>query len=167
MWPVDVCPRNEQLYFLFCKAYRDRDDAALERFADFSFYFWNGLDKLPEHAVELFRGLDRRLTDISDLYETGRVVHWHYPSSTTTDMAVASTFSSGGTLIRIVQVTNAKFIQTLSLVPNEREFMLMYTSAFDVEVALPSDKARLLGPFGSLPNNVDLVALRAKQSRPM
>jgi serine/threonine protein kinase len=167
VWPVDVCPRNEQLYFLFCKAYRDRDDVALERFADFSFYFWNGLEKLPDHAVELFRGLDRRLTDISDLYEAGNVVHWHYPSSTTTDMAVASTFSGGGTLIRIVQVTNAKSIQTLSLAPIEKEFMLMYTSAFDVEVALPSEKARLLGPFGSLPDNVDLVVLRAKQSRPM
>jgi serine/threonine protein kinase len=167
VWPVDVCPRNEQLYFLFCKAYRDRDDAALERFADFSFYFWNGIDKLPGHVVELFRGLDRRLTEISDLYQAGNVVHWHYPSSTTTDMAVAGTFSGGGTLIRIVHVTNAKSIQTFSLAPTEREFMLMYTSAFDVEVALPSEKARLLGPFGTLPDNVDLVVLRAKQGRPM
>ena len=38
----------------------------------------------------------------------------------------------------------------------------MYTSAFDVEVALPSEKAKLLGRFGSLPDNVDLVVLRAK-----
>jgi serine/threonine protein kinase len=164
VWPVDVCPRNQQLYFLFCKAYRDRDDAGLERFADFSFYFWNGVGKLPNHALELFRGLDRRLTDISDLYQAGNVVHWHYPSSATTDMAVASTFSGGGTLIRIVQVTNAKSIQTFSLAPNEKEFMLLYTSVFDVEVALPSDKARLLGRFGSLPDNVDLVVLQAKQS---
>jgi serine/threonine protein kinase len=162
VWPVDVCPRNQQLYFLFCKAYRDRDDASLERFAIFSFHFWNGLDKLPKCALELFRGLDRRLTEISDLYQAGNVVHWHYPSSTTTDMAVASTFSGGGTLISIVQVTNAKSIQTFSLVPCEREFMLPYTSAFDVAVALPSEEAKLLGRFGSLPDNVDLVVLRAK-----
>jgi serine/threonine protein kinase len=162
VWSVEVCPRNQQLYFLFCKAYRDRDDAALERFADFSFHFWNGLDRLPAHSMELFRGLDRRLTDISDLYEAGNVIHWHYPSSTTTDIEVASTFSGGGTLIRIVQVTNAKSIQTFSLAPNEKEYMLTYRSAFDVEVALPSEKARLLGRFGSLPNNVDLVVLRAK-----
>jgi hypothetical protein len=160
--PVDVCPRNEQLYFLFCKAYRDRDDAALECFANFSFHFWNGLDKLPKRAMELFRGLDRRLTDISDLYQARNLVHWHYPSLTTTDMAVASAFSGGGTLIRIVNVTNAKSIQTFSLIPTEREFILPYTSAFDVEVALPSEKAKLLGPFGTLPDNVDLVVLRAK-----
>ena len=162
VWKVDVCPRNQQLFFLFCKAYRDRDDAALERFADFSYHFWNGLGKLPKHALQLFRGLDMRLTDISDLYEAGKVVHWHYPSSTTTDMKVASTFSSGGTLISIVEVTNAKSIQTFSLEPKEKEFMLTYTSAFDVVVALPSDKAKLLGRFGSLPDNVDLVVLRAK-----
>jgi hypothetical protein len=45
--------------------------------------------------------------------------------------------------------------------------MLMHTSAFDVEVALPSEKARLLGRFGTLPDNVDLVVLGAKQSRRM
>lgn len=166
VWPVELCPRDEQLYYLFCKAYRDRDDSALERFADFSFHFWNGLDKLPKHALELFRGLDRRLTDISDLYEAGKVVHWHYPSSTTTDMAVASVFSGGGTLIKFVQVTNAKSIQTFSLEPKEKEFMLPYTSAFDVEVALPSEKAKHLDTFGSLPVDVDLVVLRAKQTMP-
>jgi serine/threonine protein kinase len=162
IWPGDVCPRNQQLYFLFCTAYRDRDDAALERFANFSFHFWNGLDKLPKHALELFRGFDRPLTDISDLYQAGNVVHWHYPVSTTADMAVASMFSGGGTLIRIVNVTNAKSIQTFSLIPTENTFVLLYTSAFDVVVALPSELAKLLGRFGSLPDNVDLVVLRAK-----
>jgi serine/threonine protein kinase len=167
VWKSEVCPRDEQLYYLFCKAYRDRDDSALERFADFSFHFWNGLGKLPDNAMELFRGLDRRLMDISDLYAENNDVHWHYPSSTTTNKAVASTFSGGGTLISFVGVTNAKSIQAFSLVPNEEEFMLMYTSAFQVEVALPSEKARLVGQFGSLPANVDLVVLRAKQGRPI
>ena len=112
--------------------------------------------------MDLFRGLDKRLTEICDLYEKGNIVHWHQPNSATTDMEVASAFSDGGTLLRLVQVTNAKSIQAFSLAPNEREFMLMYTSAFDVEVALPSEKAKLLGRFGSLPDNVDLVVLRAK-----
>ncbi len=160
------CPRDEQLYYLFCKAYRDRDDSALERFADFSFHFWNGLGKLPDHALELFRGLDKRLMDVSDLYEEKNDVYWHYPSSTTTNKAVASMFSGGGTLISFVGVTNAKSIQAFSLVSKEEEFMLMYTSAFQVAVALPSEKARLVGQFGSLPVNVDLVVLRAKQTLP-
>jgi serine/threonine protein kinase len=161
VWPPDVCPRNEQLYGLFTKAYRERDEAALERCADFSFFFWNGLNKLPGHAWDLFRGLDKRLTEICDLYEKGNIVHWHQPNSATTEIEVASPFSNGGTLLRLVGVTNAKSIQAFSLAPEENEFMLMYTSAFVVESAVNSEEARLLGGFGRLPPNVDLVVLRA------
>jgi hypothetical protein len=65
-------------------------------------------------------------------------------------MEVASAFSDGGTLLRLVQVTNAKSIQAFSLAPNEKEFMLMYTSAFVVESAVNSEEARLLGGLGRL-----------------
>ena len=163
VWPPDVCPRSEQLYFLFCKAYRDRDQIMLQRFSHFSFHFWNGLGKLPKRKEQLFRGLDKRLMDVSDLYEVDNVVHWHYPSSATTDMKVASEFSNGGTLISFDQVQDAVSIETFSLVPSEREFMLSYESVFDVKIALSSDRARLLGAFGSLPDNVDLVVLQARR----
>lgn len=162
VWPTEYCPRDCQLYFLFCKAYRDRNDTDLEKFANFSFHFWNGIGKLPKRAEQLFRGLDRRLLDISDTYEVGNIVHWHYPSSSTTDMRIASSFSRGGTLISFVGVTEAVSIQTFSLKPSERELMLPYTSSFLVEVALSSEKARLLAAFGSLPDNVDLVVLRSR-----
>lgn len=162
VWPTVKCPRDCQLYFLFCKAYRDRNDTDLEKFANFSFHFWNGIGKLPKRAEQLFRGLDRRLLDISDMYEVGNIVHWHYPSSSTTDMRIASSFSRGGTLISFVGVTEAVSIQTFSLNPSECELILPYTSSFLVEVALSSEKARLLAAFGSLPDNVDLVVLRSR-----
>jgi serine/threonine protein kinase len=165
VWPETHCPRNQQLFFLFCKSYRDRNDRALEKFADFSFNFWNGIYKLPKLAKSLFRGLDRRLSDMNDLYEVGNIVHWHYPSSSTTEMHVASVFSRGGTLISFVGVVDAVSIQDFSLKPSEHEFMLSYTSSFTVEVALPCERARLLSSaFGSLPDNVDLVVLRSRNA---
>ncbi len=166
VWKVNVCPRHEQLYFLFCQAYRLRDVVALERFADFSFHFWNGLRKLPKQSVKLYRGLDRRLMDICDLYEVNNVIHWHYPSSATTDMAVASKFSNGGTLISFEEVSDACSIQVFSLEPSEKELLLPYTCMFVVEIALSCERARLLRAFGSLPDNVDLVVLRAKHNWP-
>ncbi len=165
VWPATHCPRNQQLFFLFCKSYRDRNDSALEKFADFSFNFWNGIHKLPKLAKSLFRGLDRRLSDMNDLYEVGNIVHWHYPSSSTTEMHVASVFSRGGTLISFVGVLDAVSIQDFSLKPSEHEFMLSYTSSFTVEVALPCERARLLSSaFGLLPDNVDLVVLRSRNA---
>ena len=112
--------RDQQLYKLFCQAYRQRNEEALDAFADFSFHFWNGLSKLPDHAQPLYRGLNKRLADINDIYDDGNTVHWHYPTSCTTDKAVASTFSNGGTLLSLDKVTNAKCIQEFSLIPSER-----------------------------------------------
>jgi hypothetical protein len=155
--------RAQQLYKLFCQAYRQRNEEALNAFADFSFHFWNGLSKLPDLTLPLYRGLDKRLADINDLYHEGNVVHWHYPSSCTTQKAVASQFSNGGTLLSLINVTKAKSIQVFSLIPSEEEYMIDFTSSFDVMVSLSCDRAKALKQFSSdLPDNVDLVILNAK-----
>jgi hypothetical protein len=155
--------RAQQLYTLFCQAYRQRNVEALDAFSDFSFHFWNGLSKLPDLTLPLYRGLDKRLADINDLYHEGNVVHWHYPSSCTTQKAVASQFSNGGTLLSLINVTKAKSIQAFSLIPSEEEYMIDFTSSFDVMVSLSCDRAKALRQFSSdLPDNVDLVILNAK-----
>jgi serine/threonine protein kinase len=155
--------RDQQLYKLFCQAYRQRDEEALDAFADFSFHFWNGLSKLPDLALPLYRGLNKRLTDINDLYHEGNIIHWHYPSSCTTDKRVASLFSYGGTLISLVNVTKAKSIQVFSLIEVEREFFLDFTSTFDVTVSLSCERVQALQQFShDLPGDVDLVVLSAR-----
>jgi len=157
--------KSQQLYKLLCQAYRQRNEEALDAFADFSFHFWNGLSKLPDHAVPLYRGLNKRLADMNDLYYEGNTVHWHYPSSCTTDKAVASRFSNGGTLLSLDNVTKAKCIEAFSLVPSERELLVDFTSVFDVRIALTCERARALQQFSSgLPDNVDLVVLSARAS---
>jgi serine/threonine protein kinase len=155
--------KPQQLYKLFCQAYRQRNEEALEAFADFSYHFWNALSKLPDFALPLYRGLDKRLADINDLYYGGNVVHWHYPSSCTTDKAVASKFSNGGTLLSLINVTKAKSIQAFSLIPSEREYLIDHTSTFDVTISLSCEGAKALKQFSSdLPANVDLVVLTAR-----
>jgi serine/threonine protein kinase len=155
--------KSQQLFKLFCQAYRQRNEEALDAFADFSFHFWNGLSKLPDHAVPLYRGLDKRLAHMNDLYHVGNIVHWHYPSSCTTDKVVASRFSNGGTLLSLNNVIKAKCIQAFSLIPSEREFLIDFTSVFDVSIALTCVQAKSLQQFSSdLPDNVDLVVLSAR-----
>ncbi len=154
--------KAQQLYTLFCQAYRQRNEEAIDAFADFSFHFWNGLSKLPDHAVPVYRGLDKRLADMNDLYYEGNVVYWHYPSSCTSDKAVASRFSNGGTLLSLANVTKAKSIAAFSLIKTEREFLIDFTSEFDVRITLTSEKSKSLKEFSDLPDNVDLVVLSAR-----
>jgi hypothetical protein len=157
--------KAQQLYELFCQAYRQRNQEALEAFADFSFHFWNGLSKLPDLALPLYRGLNKRLAEINDLYHEGNIVHWHYPSSCTTEKAVASQFPDGGTLLSLVNVTKAKSIQQFSLVFSEAQYMIDFTSTFDVAISLSCERAKALEQFSNdLPDNVDLVVLSAKMS---
>lgn len=61
-------------------------------------------------------------------------------------------------------ITTAKSIQVFSLIPSEREFLIDFKTTFDVSIALTCEKAKVLKQFSSdLPNNVDLVVLRARQ----
>jgi hypothetical protein len=140
-------PYHQNLFFLFCKAYRERDDGALLKFADYSFHFWNGLAKLPKETPVLFRGLSKRLEEMNDLYVEGNTVHWHYPSSSSTDSNVSQGFANGGTLLKFDGITDARSIEEFSLVPTEKEFLLPYTSLFKVIVALSCNQARLLESF--------------------
>jgi serine/threonine protein kinase len=77
--------RDNQLYFLFNKACRERDAAAIQLFAKFSFYFMSALNKLPTVPLapgqSLYRGFGKRLNEMNDLYRVDNIVWWHYISS--------------------------------------------------------------------------------------
>ena len=64
--------RDNQLYFLFNKACRERDAAAVQRFQNFSFHFLSALHKLPSFALpfgqRLYRGFGQRLEEMNDIY---------------------------------------------------------------------------------------------------
>ncbi len=164
-------PKTQQFYRLFNQAYRRRNQEKLELFADFSFHFWNGMSKLPDCALPLYRGIHRRLADISDLYDQGKCVHLHEATSCSSSMEKAKErfAKKGGTLLSLINVTQAKSIAVFSLIPDEQEFILDFTSMFEIITALTFEKARSLKNFssnphvpksGDLPDDVDLVVMQ-------
>jgi hypothetical protein len=70
--------RDNQFYFLFNKACRERDAAAVQLFQNFSFYFMSALNKLPNFPLapgqSLYRGFGKRLNEMNDLYRVDNIV---------------------------------------------------------------------------------------------
>ena len=164
--------RDNQLYFLFKKACRDRDTAAMQRFQNFSFHFMSALSKLPNFHLgpgqNLYRGFGQRLEEMNDLYRDDGFVWWCSSSSSSTDRLTAYTNFAGGsgTLMEITGVCSAKDIRALSMVPHEGEILIRPNSEFKVKLALSCEKARLLNArYAAIPNNVDLVILEAAPPR--
>jgi serine/threonine protein kinase len=163
--------RDNQFYFLFNKACRDRDAAALQGFQNFSFYFLSGLHKLPNFSLRpgesLYRGFGQRLEEMNDLYCKDKAVWWYYTSSSTleSDVAYKRFAKSAGTLMEISGLLNAKDIRALSMIPEE-ELLILPNTEFKVKFALSCDEARLLNArYATIPNNVDLVILEAAPPR--
>ena len=168
--PLDATrpKRDNQFYFLFNKACRERDAAAVQRFQNFSFHFLSALHKLPNAALapgqSLYRGFGQRLEEMNDLYRDSCQVWWHYTSSSSVhrDVAYRSFARGSGTLMEITGVHNAKDIQALSMVPSEGELLILPNTDFKVKLALSCGQARLLNArYATIPDNVDLVILEA------
>ena len=125
-------PKNRQFHYMFNQAYRQRNDEALELFADFSFHFWGGIAKLPScsstlpSGFSLYRGISKRLAAINDLYQPGKTIYWHSATSCSSEMNVAKQCfaRNGGTLLSIKNAKQAKSIELFSVLPKEKEFLL-------------------------------------------
>jgi len=163
--------KHRQFHYLFNQAYRQRNDEALELFADFSFHFWRGIAKLPScssslpSGFNLYRGIRKRLADINDLYQPGNTIHWHSATSCSSDMSVAkqSFARNGGTLLSIGNAKQAKSVELFSVLPKEKEYLLDFTCVLTVQGFYTSEEVKALAAFSKdLPSDVDLVVLIAK-----
>ena len=172
--PLDASrpKRDNQFYFLFNKACRERDAAALHRFQSFSFHFLSALNKLPNFRPNadqnFYRGFGQRLEEMNDLYQTDCQICWHYTSSSSADRRVAyENFARGsGTLMEIIGIHNAKDIQALSMIPSEGELLIPPNTEFKVSLSISCHQARLLNArYATIPDNVDLVILEATPPR--
>ncbi len=169
--PLDATrpKRDNQFYFLYNKACRERDATAIQLFQNFSFHFLSALHKLPNAVLapgqSLYRGFGQRLEEMNDLYRGSCHVWWHYTSSSSVhrDVAYRSFARLSGTLMEITGVDNAKDIQALSMVPSEGELLILPNTDFKVKLALSCGQARLLNNarYATIPDNVDLVILDA------
>jgi serine/threonine protein kinase len=164
--------RDNQLYFLFNKACRERDAAAVHRFQNFSFHFVSALNKLPNFPLtsgeSLYRGFGQRLEEMSDLYRDGSAIWWPYTSSPSLQRETAYKHFArkSGTLMEITRVCNAKDIKALSMIPAEGELLILPNTEFKVKLALSCDQAQALNErYATIPDNVDLVILEAAPAR--
>ena len=164
--------RDNQPYFLFNKACRERDAAAMQRFQNFSFHFVSALNKLPNFPLaagqSLYRGFGQRLEEMNDLYRDGSAIWWHYTSSSSLHRSTAyKDFARrSGTLMEITRVCNAKDIRALSMIPAEGELLIPPNTEFKVKLALSCDQAQALNKrYATIPDNVDLVILEAAPAR--
>ena len=166
--------RDNQLYFLFNKACRERDAAAVQRFQNFSYHFVAALNKLPNFPLaarqNLYRGFGQRLDEMNDLYRDGNVIWWHYTSSSSLhrETAYKDFARRSGTLVEITQLCNAKDIRALSMIPSEGELLILPNTEFKVKLALSCDQAQALNErYATIPDNVDLVILEAAAPVPV
>jgi serine/threonine protein kinase len=162
--------RDLQFYSLYNKAFRNRNRDDVARFSQYSYSFLRALEKLPDadsgvpgRKLRLYRGLDRRLEEFSELYRKGNDVCWHFTSSCSTDQKVAhEQFAKGqGTLVAL-NVDNAKSIRAFSQFPRESEFIVMLNTWFKVHSSVNASEALSLAEsFGvaNIPDNVDLVIM--------
>jgi len=164
--------RDNQFYFLFNKACRERDTAAMQRFQNFSFHFISALNKLPNFLPEsdqnFYRGFGQRLEEMNDLYSNDCQICWYYTSSSTMnrDVAYSDFARKTGTLMEITGIYNSKDIQALSMIPSEGELLIPPNTEFRVKLAISCDQARLLNSrYATIPDNVDLVILEAAPPR--
>jgi serine/threonine protein kinase len=160
--------RDNQFYFLFNKACRERDAATIQRFQNFSFHFISALNKLPNFLPNanqnFYRGFGQRLEEMNDLYRKDSRICWFYTSSSSMnhDVAYKNFAREKGTLMVITGIRNSKDIQPLSMIPSEGELLILPNTEFKVKLALSCNEARLLNEsYAKIPDNVDLVILEA------
>jgi serine/threonine protein kinase len=77
--------REASPFFLYNAALRSRDASLVARWSEFSYVFEAALKKLPDNDCTVYRGLDCPLTEVSHLYEKGKLVWFNSVTSCTTD----------------------------------------------------------------------------------
>lgn len=122
---VSVLLRNAtvSLRAIYTAACRAIDDRAVAKFEHFSFYFFSGLQKLPDWSPKtrssLYSGFQNRLEDMHDAYSAqGSIVCLHFPATLheQRDAALGELHPSrGGTIVEIVGFTDTTDISVLTI----------------------------------------------------
>jgi hypothetical protein len=122
---LSVMLRNAtvSLRSIYTAACRTIDDKAVAKLEHFSFYFFSGLQKLPDWAprttCSLYTGFQNRLHDLHDAYSVqGAIVCLHFPAKLheQRDAAYGELHPSrGGTIIEIAGFTDAADISVLEI----------------------------------------------------
>eukprot|EP00961_Rhodomonas_salina_P295518 3935532-Rhodomonas_salina.1 len=150
------------VFYQYNAALRKRSHDQIRRWWDFSWFLVCALRKLPPVKKKVFRGVPERVLTLSSSYVKDRHVVWISFTSTTLDRdGTMKSFGEGGTFVHI-EAIDARDISELSLLPQEKELLLMPNARFRVQNVLNAeDAAKFTQAFGGqLPADVDMILLK-------
>eukprot|EP01124_Arcella_intermedia_P012403 TRINITY_DN18751_c0_g1_i1.p1 TRINITY_DN18751_c0_g1~~TRINITY_DN18751_c0_g1_i1.p1 ORF type:complete len:666 (+),score=140.14 TRINITY_DN18751_c0_g1_i1:23-2020(+) len=127
----------------------------------FLYYFFSGLQKLPDYKGTVYRGVKDVLFSKhpNEIYKVGKGVVWVTVTSTSQNPEVPQSFlkKGDGTLCRI-EVIEGKDISQLSFYKKEKEVLLLPNSYFEVSEFLKEDLVQLILPK----SNIDVIIMKQK-----
>jgi hypothetical protein len=147
--------REDNIYWKINTAFKSGESAEISRWNPFFFYLNEAKRNLPKHSagillvyysmtclllldVTLYRGIDKRICDLSPIYQKeDSFVTWTSFTSTTTDAEVVKRFSPDkvGTWMVIKGVPDGITIP-FSLFPSEKEVLLFPNTTLKVKSIL-------------------------------
>ena len=139
-----------------------RNKEALSTLCDGIWFLQSAYEKLSKSSLPctLWRGVDKRLTQVSKHYDRNKKVCWPSFTSTSKDQSVMMDFAGGeGSLIKIEAVCCAEFSE-LSMRPQEAESVLGINTLIEVQNAIPSEQLAGFPGAESIPPNVDLIIVK-------
>jgi len=127
----------------------------IENWKPYLYFLLMGLQKLPDYCGEVFRALDRPISELSKQYKLGNNVVWVGFTSTSKDRSAMESFSSNDSAtLMLLDISEGKDISEISLFP-ESEVLLLPNAHFVVKDVLSDQIKKLL----KLPQHVDALYL--------
>eukprot|EP00759_Apiculatamorpha_spiralis_P037767 PhF_6_TR37485/c0_g1_i3/m.55277 len=131
---------------------QDSDRLFTESLWGYEKYLHEAMMSLPDESSTVFRAVNFNVS--SNLYETGKIVTWNQPSSTSSDPRVVKRFlGSSGDVVKgtifIIHVKHGKSISAYSQYKDEKEVLLY-----------PNTQLRVLPPVGKGVKDLVATALR-------
>ena len=139
-----------------------RNKEALSSLRDGIWFLQSAYEKLSKNSqpCTLWRGIDKRLTQVSQYYGRNKKVCWPSFTSASKKQSVMMDFADrGGSLIKIEAVRYAEFAG-LSMRPLEAESLLGINTLVEVQNAIPSEHLAGFPGVESIPPNVDLIVVK-------
>ena len=144
------------------RAVQERNKEALSTLRDGIWFLQSAYEKLSKSSkpYTLWRGIDKRLTQLSKHYAQNQKVCWPSFTSASKKQSVMMDFADrGGSLIKIEAVRYAEFAG-LSMRPQEAERLLGMNTLFQVQDAIPSEQLAGFPGAESIPPDVDLIIVK-------
>eukprot|EP00931_Biecheleriopsis_adriatica_P040754 TRINITY_DN23347_c0_g1_i7.p1 TRINITY_DN23347_c0_g1~~TRINITY_DN23347_c0_g1_i7.p1 ORF type:complete len:572 (-),score=117.59 TRINITY_DN23347_c0_g1_i7:35-1750(-) len=112
-------------YASYNRILRLRDFDTIRHLSGYSYYFLEGLKRLPAWQGRLYRGIPAtELATVRANYRANRFVHWSSFSSASRTRAVAENMARPGGVIFVLQVVSGKDIREFSAIESEDEILL-------------------------------------------